>query len=378
MSYIARRPWTCLAVGLDTKQYTLVRVPHQRQCFKAAGRWWVFFTRMEDTDPFNLDFTSSTDGKTWLASINLTTIPWVAAQYDVYWDGTYIHIAKNIQRDAVIAHDGLEYRRGTPNPDGTITWDAAWQTVIATGNFVGDISLVVDTGGHAWVGYSDADNTGEAAVVKNDNTDGTWSTATGFPTQLTSTGDQRHAIMCPLSGGAMYAVIYKYNAETNATGYVSSDGSNSFSSEGNVTDSNVEGTSGAAGVARIDVIGVSGAVHLVYQTTDHRIVYRTRGADGTLGDEAELAGSGYVNEDSSPRISYDSSGNLYVCWTGQEAIITYYCKHDGSWSTPAELFSEPRELSYEHLMPALEVESGNWSVVSLTRNYHIRHRVCDV
>ena len=125
------------AVGTETYP---ARLNHQRQTFYAAGRYWAFYGIYAGAAPYHLYFITSTDGDTWSAITDLTTFPIADAQWSVIYDSTYVHIAKNIQSDAApLFHNGATYRRGTPNSDGTITWDADWQTIIAAGTFVGDL-----------------------------------------------------------------------------------------------------------------------------------------------------------------------------------------------------------------------------------------------
>jgi len=104
------------------------RVPHQRQTFYAAGRYWVFFGFYNDNTSYELRFTSSADdAKTWRGVETLTTFPACDAAWNVIYDPTtgLVHVTKNTQTGAIFL-DGMQYRRGTPNADGTISWDAGW------------------------------------------------------------------------------------------------------------------------------------------------------------------------------------------------------------------------------------------------------------
>ena len=360
---------TLITASNNTLAYAAARVPHQRQCFYAAGRYWVFYGDYNNaTGPFDLYFTSSADGISWSAPTNLTTFPICDAQWSVCFDGSKLHVIKCIQSGAIF-HDGLYYRRGTPNADGTITWDAAWQTAIAAGNKVGDASLAVDTAGLVWVGY---DNSNSAKVTKNSANDGTWTTAAGFPIELTN-GIEENPILSPLAGGAMYATVYRWNSDIAAKGY-SLAASGAITSEGNITTSNVEADSGAqAKVGRIEAASLSdGKVHLAYQTSAQTIVYRLRNVNGTFAGEVQLSDNSRVAaEISSPRISFDANGNVYVTWSGNNKIYLTTNK-SGSWSTPAEIVSEALQASYEHFMPDEKVTNGRLPAVWLTSTYTLK------
>lgn len=338
-----------------------------------------------EEQPNNLNYITSTNGSTWTAATTIRTFPFADAQWDVAWDGTHLHIAKNISTGDGVAHQGLEYRRGVPNADGTITWDADWQTAIATPNSVGDLSVAVGTDGKVWVGYNNAGagpggNVGDACVIKNAALDGTWVTDDGFPVALTDTNDCRFAIVASLPDGAMYVVVYKWGTDIPATGYISDDGSASFDSEGDITTSNIEASAYvAAAVGRIEAASLGdGEIHLAYQTDQAHIIYRKRNSLGAWGDEVDLSinASAVV---SSPRISFDENGDIYLTWTNGATQTIYIVKREGdTWADVRNVWSEPLEISYEHLMPAEHIYNSRLIIANLTDNYELKTRLIDV
>jgi len=349
------------------------RVPHQRQCFYAAGRYWIFYSDASR----NLWYASTTDNEHWIEPVNLTTFPQYDAQWSVAWDGTYLHITKVIQNGGVgLVHDGLTYRRGTLGIDGVITWDADWQIVLATGNFVGDPSLAVATDGAVWVGYKNA-TAGDACVVKNSAVDGTWATAAGFPVQLTITTDNRHAMVAPLAAGGIHATVYRYGTDDTALGFYSADGGAVFASEGAITASNVETNSGAgAQVGRIESASEGdGIVHLAYQTDDQKIMYRQRSALGVWGTEVELDdGTNVTAAISSPRISFNGSGEIYVMWsTAANIFMRKYSA--GAWGAATAVVTESLEATFEHAMPAELTNGATLQLAYLTDANLVRHRL---
>ena len=363
----------------DGTQYFPARVPHQRQCFYAAGLYWVFWSEQLGGAPYNLNFATSADGYHWSAPTNLTTIPIADAQWNVIWDGTYVHVARNVQTGAIF-HDGLLYRRGTPGADGVITWAADWQTVIAAGSFVGDWSMCVGTDGKVWIGYGDSGSTADALVIKNDATDGTWSTAAGFPVALTATNDMRFPVVVPLAAGGVHATVYRYGTDAQALGFYSADGGAVFTAEGAITTSNVEADAGVgAYVACIEAASeADGLVHLAYQTNGGKIMYRQRSALGVWSTEVELDdGTNVTAAISSPRISFNGSGEIYIMWS--TAANIYLCKYSaGAWGAATAVVTESLDAAFEHAMPA-EVSNGTTlQLCYLTNDYRLRHRLVAV
>ena len=360
--------------------YVLSRLSHQRQCFYAAGLYWLFYTFQSFSPPaapWRLYFATSADGYRWSTNTNLTTVPSADAHWQLCYDAANnkVHVIKAIQ-EAPIYHDGALYRRGTPNVDGTITWDADWQTAIALGTRAGDMNLAVGTDGHAWIGYSDASEL--PTITKNGNTDGTWSTEAGFPVVLFGT-PQRGCIVSPLAAGGVHATVYRYNGDGVALGYYSSDGSLPFTDEGAITVSSVQGIDGVTPmVGSIEAESSSGVVHLAYQTDDQRIVYRRRNADGTFEDEIELSDNSRVAAAiSSPRVSFGAAGQIYVIWSTDANI--YLCTYSGAaWGTPTAVVTEALQDWFEHAMPAELANGTKLQLVYLTDDYRLRHRLLSV
>lgn len=382
---------TKLVAGAGTYQHSASRLPHQRSNFYAAGRWWQFWGDQSGggTGPFNLKYRSSTDlGVTWSSDTTLTTFPVADAQWNLSYDRNTgkLHVCKNTQTDlGVLFHDGMEYRRGTPASDGTITWDAAWQTVIATGNNVGDHCMVIDSTGQPWIGYCDnssgSPTLGNAKCVKNSATDGTWTTASGFPaTVKAGVADDAFVILTPLASGAMHGTVYEWATDAAAKGYtISSAGS--VTSEGDITSQSVEADAGsAAKVGRIESASrdTSGIVHIVYTRSGGAdIRYRKRSAAGSYGTEIILASGKSDAIISSPRLSFHGSQDIIVTWTTSattEATI-WMCRsfNDGtSFSVPVAIGRFAIETSYEHMMAAEHTDtSGNLMMTVLDDGYRL-------
>jgi len=180
---------------------------HQRKIFYANGRFWVFYS-----DGTNIVFRTSKDGTTWSSASTVRACT-AGDQFSVFFDGTYFHYAYTAQT----ANVPIYYRRGTPNSDGTVTWSAAEQTAVAAGGT--DIgyyapSIMVATDGRAWIGYRRYDSSAGTRypwVTRNNNVDGTWTAATGFPYQL-STFSASGTVVTPVPLTSGYAfVLYTSN-----------------------------------------------------------------------------------------------------------------------------------------------------------------------
>jgi len=382
---------TTVTTGAGPYAYTASRVPHQRKSFYVDGRYWLFWGdySVGGSGPFNLKYRSSADGISWTADTTLTTFPLADVQWSLMYDEVNhkLHVVKNIQTGAVF-HDGLQYRRGTPNSDGTITWDATWQTVIATGNNVGDYSLAFDTSGNAWVGYadnnSDSPTKGNAKAIKNSATDGTWSTAAGFPATIRAgVADDAFAELSPLSGGAMQATTYEWAIDAVSNSYTVS-ATGTVVSEGAVTSQSVEANAGiGAKVGRVESVSRNNVVHLAYtRSGGSEIRYVRRSTGGAWGTDVVLATGTSDEVVSSPRIAFDGASNIVVMWSNSSSELWMVKSTDDgvTWGSPIRfqngIYLEP---TYAHLMPAEYAdENGLLQIIYLTNTYQLRHGLLNI
>ena len=60
----------------------------------------------------------------------------------------------------LLSTDGLAYRRGLLNSNGSITWSAAEQAVLSSAFGAGDPNITVNSSGYPMAGYGD-DSGGE-------------------------------------------------------------------------------------------------------------------------------------------------------------------------------------------------------------------------
>jgi len=315
-------------VGTSTVNHP-VSWPHQRKTFYANGRFWVVYH-----DGSNIVCKSSSDGTTWTQAFTITpNQSFDGRGFGVWFDGTYFHIA---YPDETINYV-VRYRRGLPNSDGTVTWSADTQVAQTSSDMLKAVNICVDSDGHAWVGYVNS-STRIPYVTKNANTDGTWSTASGFPYQLTTTENTYWQITpLPLTSGKVYVL------------YVSGpiygklwDGSSWSSEESSFTDEDAHDYFAFSAVAHGDT------VHLVYSgETSVKIKYNRRDpSSGWLSSDEEVYDIGITTF--APSLSKTSDGTLYCIWMNQNDDCIYYKKRTGSgWdSSPTQLVCDTYSFQY--------------------------------
>ena len=102
--------------------------------------------------------------------------------YTTFHDGTYFYymICESFS-------DSFHFRKGILNANETITWVAGAQEIDLIASSLHFNEMVVDSNGNAYGTYYDSNSADHVELIKNANTDGTWSTSGGYPkTVLTS------------------------------------------------------------------------------------------------------------------------------------------------------------------------------------------------
>lgn len=158
----------------------------QIKSFYANGRHWIFF---QDEGDNNLYFRTSTDrGDTWSARTKLRDDVGQGQYFSMWWDGTYgYYVVCDFDAD-------LQFRRFTPNPDGTIDFSAA-ETEIHDFPGAHTPYVSVDSNGYPWVAS-------QGDVWKGNTTDGTWVTEEWWEDESCS----QSAAILPLTSGRMVLI----------------------------------------------------------------------------------------------------------------------------------------------------------------------------
>ena len=160
-----------------------VNYPKQRKVFVMAGRLWVFYSDGSDGV-----FRSSADGAVWSDPTPFGAGGHFGHRFGCWFDGVHLHYALCT---AALGADVM-YRRGTPIPDGSITWDGPAQTAYDTPDDKNVMypKVIVDSHGSPWISFMElvyqVPNAPpyDAVVLKSSRNDGRWEDAAGFPFRL--------------------------------------------------------------------------------------------------------------------------------------------------------------------------------------------------
>jgi hypothetical protein len=279
----------------------------QRKLFYAKGLHWLFYH-----DGSNFVYRTSSDGIVWSDSAVVRTGGSVSAYSVVYDDGDYVHIAYA---------DGasLYYRRGKLASDGTITWDD-WRNTGLNPSLYPVIAL--DSDGYPWVGVKYV--TGGVHypyVTKSSTKDGTWTTDSGFPYQLsaTLTGDWAYAVPVALTGGKVYVLYGTGGAKVRGKLYDAGWGAEETASSSTINDLYI------SAATYEDEVKV---VFLHRTDSTYYLYYIERDSTGNWSSEVKLS-TGYMTA----RVCVDQdNGDVYVFWA-YNGVIYLQRKMHGTWDT---------------------------------------------
>jgi hypothetical protein len=292
-------------------------LPHQRKCFYANGLYWVFFS-----NGTNILYYTSPDGTTWTLGATASGVIRASTNgnyFSIWFDGTYFYYVWSV-------HVALYYRSGTPNSNGTITWNAGEQTVSTTNNYCGYPSICVDSNGYVLISYEDSANSGTSFtpyVIKSGNlgSTGTWgSPPSGFPYQLSSSAQASYYVaVIPLTSGKM-ACIWSYGSNLiSLESYTGSGWNATVTSSTDVNSNN-----------RVSSIAVGDNVSIAWINTSNNLQYIKYTYSGnSFGAEYTIQSSAVAGYD--PTITADANGNLFVFWgDAPTANYLYYREYSSS------------------------------------------------
>ena len=305
--------------------------------FYAAGRFWTWYCTGSNTI-----LTSSPDGVSWSAPVIVKSHVSSCATFSAVFDGTYFHYITSYNNGVSISY--LAYRRGVPNSDGSVTWSAPEQDIgsaqgVPCGvgvNGCDQQEIAVDSTGHVWVGFAEPENDcsgctgGWPWIMENAATDGTWTTASGYPLKLNqqkSSGQgtgEWGVIVLPLTNGKV-AILYSRHA-TPFYGRLY-DPATGLGSETVVDSAELMGNNQYS-----SAVAVGDTVNLVYVSWPDlamRFVTGTFAGSWTDTILSPTTSNGWpdnVNLASNlwsgttpewmPGLTVDGNGNLYMVWTG--------------------------------------------------------------
>ena len=341
--------------------YSAIQYSFQRKSFYANGRFWVWYS-----DGTDLGYKTSTDGASWssFTGVRACAQGW---RFSVWFNGTYLHYAYHSETSG----DPLLYRRGTPNSDGTVTWSAAEQTAVSgtSGVTLYDPMIAVDGGGYPWIGYQRYNGTYYYPyVTKASTNDGTWTTASGFPYQLSSAASSNDwaVSITPLTNQRVLATYGYVSSPVKAKLWSGS----AWGDEESASTSNLNYGDYHSAVAEGD------DVHLVFlKLTAHDIIYVKRTySSSSWSSEATVYAS--AHQYSAPVLSINATNNkLYCFWAGAPTANHIYYKKcvSGTWdSSPTDWITESSLTSNDRLTCFYQAYASKIGLVYMTTPTTIR------
>jgi len=315
---------------------------NQHQIFYIHNMYWIFYC-----DGSNIVYRTSSDGITWSEK---TVIRPSTRAYAIsfLYDGENIHYAYAFNIDG---NQPVYYRRGTPNPDGTITWHTDEQA-ITTAELGGTSPvLAIDSDGHVWIVYQQGitgENPHKLYVTKNARTDEIWETESGYPMELDDpanygfpTGTRAQGSIVALTGGKMYVCYGFADSPSDQTSPVYGrlfDGA-SWGSVETISSRNLSILGGNSVLAFSNGDDVY-CVYPVRAGTGIQIAFNKRTYGVGWGTEENVSNilpftgeTGDANEAVGPTATYNpTTDELWVFYANVEKNAIYYRKRtSGTW-----------------------------------------------
>jgi hypothetical protein len=272
----------------------------------STSRWWAWYYNSAN----NFGWKTSTDGSSW-SSFTTLYANVGSHQFDFWYDSI---------SDKICVARAVSYRQGTPNSNGTITWDFDWVSA-SSGSYP---RVLKDSSGYPWISYNTViSDVYYLEVVKASTTSGSsW----GSPTSLWTDGDWLVGrvpiiIIVPLTGGKLLAISSIRYSTIESRLY------NGASWESAVSTSfNPEWT------YHLDAVADGDNVHLAFlQATSLDIVY-AKYTYGSGWGSAETVQASTIFQ-SHPSITLISTDNVRVFFFESQSSIAYRDRVSGSWQT---------------------------------------------
>jgi len=300
---------------------------------------------------------------------NFTIVPITPAGYkfSVWFNGTYVSYALSSDYSG----SPVIYRRGLPSSNGNIIWDSE-QIAYQSSDRPRFPTVTVDSQGYPYIGFGLG--TSYPYLTKSSFNDGTWSTASGFPKQLSTTSDSQRlnvVTVLPLNSSKIYAVYTNANLSTlrgrlwNGTDLLAEKEISSFS---------LNSPHAYSAIAKED------NVHLVFlNKTTYQILY----VNGTYNSTWQNYTFGQPkvvvqgNSTSFPILS-SSDAYLYAFWAGTPQINHIYYKRysNGKWDSSSTDWKTETALTSNDTLSGFYEDYGNkvglvW-MNSLTSPYQVK------
>lgn len=252
------------------------------------------------------------------------------------FDGTYVHYA---YASSGISVSILYYRRGTPIGSGAVTWTAEMPVRAAATNYEWFTPIVaVDSAGYPFITYiyrwTDT-SVYKPAITKSSTNNGTWTTASGFPQDLSATAGDWGTTVIPLTATRMYVLFLSFAAKVL---YGKLWSGSSFGSAESVA-SSVETTFPPWPPGAFSAVNEGDHVHVAYlKTASYNLAYKKRTYGTGWGTESTIQSATTVS--TVPVLSVDPvTSTLFCFWI---SLANYQLRYKklvlGSWNpTPIVL-----------------------------------------
>lgn len=339
----------------------------QRQIHYAQGRYWAFFSDTANSN--HMSYSTSVTGLSgnWSSSIVVYDQCHDSGDIDFTVNGTHVfwaYISGSVGSQ-------MKFRQGTLNTDGTITWNADVQAVWTKTNYP---RIAVDSTGHVFITYLHSQlGDDQPRVIKNDNTDGTWSTAANFPHNLTeSLGPYDPGTITALSNGKMYATYTRYTSPNepvrgslyNGTGWEDTQ---------NITTANCDYWQSSTVYD-----GSNTLYYALYITGTVRVIlYNETTKQWSAETVVAERSPGYLT---SPTISYDpDTGYVYIfcanrIWDSIYHAYDIHCYYYDtvSWSSVLTLYTDTDEIYYYSIASVQNITDGKLAVMYTSKANDIK------
>lgn len=283
-----------------------------RKTFYANGRYWAFYA-IGGTWFGHIYYRTSTDGQSWTSETSIGIDSGTDFQgFGVWFDGTFFHVGYG-DKGENNEPNGLRYRQGTPNANGSITWSAVWQSV-PVGN--GDNTRAViaaDNSGYPYIRYIRQTGAYSYAyeITKSSTKNGTWTTAGGYPAAIVGGG--RGCLIGFPDSDKMYMIRFQ------TTGI---QGRYYNGSTWGASEETIDPSVGTCALDQLSLIADNDDnVVFVWRGGTWagcgKIMLRIRYADGTFSSILEIVSSGAET----PSISYDPATNMFYVFYVRDGAV---------------------------------------------------------
>ena len=322
-----------------------VRIPAQRGCFYAESLHWVFYSKGG-----YFYYSTSSDNSTWATPTQVEGLGYdeVAACFDISFNGTHIHYIRNTA-NGVTGYEGIAFRVGVPQSDGSISWVDSEQTVFSDSVVANDISLALDSEGYPWIASNNGTDTDIVSVVTSTTNDGTWSANSSYPQDLVSgEGGMVMGLMIPQTNKKMVCLIYTTSGTPDTIRARSFDGS-SWGAIEDVTNE-VMGTYTSGGYyGQLCATSIGDTIHFVMSENNTRNLQYYSGSEGSWSSNTTLYTANSTK--TTAVIAAHGDDQLCVFWVDNDYHI-YYRHYNGStWETTVDWLNAESYLFLPNTKP---------------------------